>query len=100
MTEIGSMEIEVPRDTDSSFEPQTVRKRQRRLIGVDEIAGVAVGDALTTGEIAAHFDDVYGARVSMDTISRIIDKVAGEMRDCQISGSGSFSVVTVGSVSR
>jgi len=36
---------------------------------------------LTTGEIAAHFDDVYGAKVSKDTISRITDKVVGEMAE-------------------
>ena len=36
-TEIGPVEIEVPRDTESSFEPQIVKKRQRRLTGVDEI---------------------------------------------------------------
>ena len=37
LTEIGEVEIEVPRDIDSSFDPQIVRKRQRRLTGVDEI---------------------------------------------------------------
>jgi putative transposase len=37
LTEIGPVEIEVPRDTESTFEPQIVRKRQRRLTGVDEI---------------------------------------------------------------
>lgn len=36
---------------------------------------------LTTGEIAAHFDDVYGATVSKDTISRITEKVAGELAE-------------------
>jgi transposase-like protein len=37
LTEIGPVEIEVPRDTNSSFEPQIVKKRQRRLSGIDEI---------------------------------------------------------------
>lgn len=37
LTEIGPVEIEVPRDTESTFQPQIVRKRQRRLTGVDEI---------------------------------------------------------------
>lgn len=36
---------------------------------------------LTTGDIAAHFDEVFGARVSKDTISRIADKVIAEMTD-------------------
>jgi putative transposase len=38
---------------------------------------------LTTGEVAAHFDEVYGAKVSEDTISRITDKVLEEMSEWQ-----------------
>lgn len=38
VTEVGPVEIEVPRDREGSFEPQIVRKRQRRLTGVDEMA--------------------------------------------------------------
>jgi transposase-like protein len=81
LTEIGPVEIEVPRDVDSSFEPQIVRKRQRRLNGIDEIVLSLTAKGLTTGEVAAHFDDVYGAKVSKDTISRITDKVVGEMTE-------------------
>jgi len=81
LTEIGPVQIEVPRDTDSSFDPQIVKKRQRRLAGVDEIVLSLSAKGLTTGEIAAHFADVYGASVSKDTISRITDKVIGEMTD-------------------
>lgn len=81
LTEIGPVEIEVPRDRDGSFEPQLVRKRQRRLDGIDEIVLSLSARGLTTGEIAAHFDEVYGARVSKDTISRITDKVLDEMTE-------------------
>jgi putative transposase len=80
-TEIGPVEIEVPRDTKSSFEPQIVKKRQRRLSGIDEIVLSLTAKGLTTGEIAAHFADIYGARVSKDTISRITDKVIAEMAE-------------------
>ena len=66
-TEIGAVEIEVPRDTNSTFDPVIVKKRQRRLTGVDEIVLSLTAKGLTTGEIAAHFDDVYGATVSKDT---------------------------------
>jgi transposase-like protein len=58
-----------------------VRKRQRRLNGVDEIVLSLSARGLTTGEIAAHFAEVYGARVSRDTISRITDKVIEEMTE-------------------
>lgn len=68
-----------PRDTNSSFEPQIVHKRQRRLTGIDEIVLSLMAKRLTTGEIVAHFVDVYGATVSKDTISRITDKEIAEM---------------------
>ena len=61
LTEIGPVEIDVPRDTDSSFEPKIVRKRQRRLTGIDEIVLSLSAKGLTTGEISAHFQDIYGA---------------------------------------
>lgn len=81
LTEIGPVQIDVPRDTDSSFDPVIVKKRQRRLTGVDEIVLSLSAKGLTTGEIAAHFDDIYGAKVSKDTISRITDKVVAEMTE-------------------
>ena len=66
----------------SSFEPQIVKKRQRRLTGVDKIVLSLTAKGLTTGEVvAAHFADVYGATVSRDTISRITDKVIAEMSE-------------------
>ena len=83
LTEIGPVEIEVPRDIDSSFDPQIVKKRQRRLTGIDEIVLSLTAKGLTTGEISAHFQDIYGASVSKDTISRITDKVVGEMTEWQ-----------------
>jgi putative transposase len=79
ITEIGPVQIEVPRDREGSFEPQIVRKRQRRLDGIDEIVLSLTARGLTTGEIAARFAEVYGASVSKDTISRITDKVLGDM---------------------
>jgi putative transposase len=81
LTEIGPVEIEVPRDTNSSFDPQIVKKRQRRLTGIDEIVLSLTAKGLTPGEVAAHFADVYGATVSKDTISRITEKVVGEMAE-------------------
>jgi putative transposase len=83
LTEIGPVEIEVPRDRDASFDPVIVRKRQRRLDGIDEIVLSLTARGLTTGEIAAHFEEVYGAKVSRDTISRITDKVVEEMSEWQ-----------------
>jgi putative transposase len=79
----GQVQIEVPRDRDGSFEPQIVRKRQRRLTGVDEIVLSLYARGLTTGEISAHFEQIYGASVSKETISRITDKALEEMASWQ-----------------
>jgi transposase-like protein len=79
----GEVLIEVPRDRAGSFEPQIVRKRQRRLSGVDQIVLSLYAKGLTTGEISAHFAEIYGASVSRETVSRITDKVLEEMTDWQ-----------------
>jgi transposase-like protein len=51
------------------------------LDGIDQLVLSPSARGLTTGEIAAHFDEVYGAKVSKDTISRITDKVLEEMTE-------------------
>ncbi len=80
----GQVEIDVPRDRAGTFEPQIVRKRQRRLGGVDEVVLSLYAKGLTTGEISAHFAEIYGASVSKETISRITDKVLEEMHDWSV----------------
>jgi len=77
----GPVELDVPRDRGGTFEPQIVKKRQRRLSGVDEVVLSLYAKGLTTGEISAHFAEIYGASVSRETISRITDKVIEEMND-------------------
>ena len=78
---VGPIEIEVPRDRDGSFDPVIVKKRQRRLGGVDTIVLSLVAKGLTTGEVSAHFEEIYGASLSKDTISRITDRVVTEMAE-------------------
>ena len=80
----GHVEIDVPRDRAGTFEPQIVKKRQRRLSGVDEVVLSLYAKGLTTGEISAHFAEIYGASVSKETISRITDKVIEEMNDWSV----------------
>jgi transposase-like protein len=77
----GEVDIEVPRDRESTFEPRIVKKRQRRLTHVDEIVLSLYAKGMTTGEISAHFAEIYGASVSRETISRITDKVIDDMRE-------------------
>lgn len=77
----GEVRIEVPRDREGTFEPQIVKKRQRRLNNVDEVVLSLYAKGLTTGEISAHFADIYGVSVSKETISRITDAVIAEMHE-------------------
>ncbi|WP_413230338.1 IS256 family transposase [Kitasatospora herbaricolor] len=83
LTEVGPVEIDVPRDREGSFEPQIVKKRQRRLTGVDEMVLSLSARGLTHGDISAHLAEVYGASVSKSTISTITDKVMDGMSDWQ-----------------
>jgi len=76
----GDVEVDMPRDREGSFEPVIVRKRQRRVSDVDEIVLSLYAKGLTTGEISAHFEQIYGASVSRDTVSRITDRVIEEMQ--------------------
>lgn len=76
----GPVQVQVPRDRDGSFEPVIVKKRQRRLSDVDAVVLSLYARGLTTGEISAHFAEIYGASVSKDTVSRITDKVVEDMQ--------------------
>ncbi|MCX4761742.1 IS256 family transposase [Streptomyces sp. NBC_01275] len=83
LTDVGPVEVKVPRDTSGTFEPQIVKKRQRRLTGVDEMVLSLSAKGLTHGEISAHLAEVYGAEVSKQTISTITDKVMEGMAEWQ-----------------
>jgi putative transposase len=66
-----------------SFTPRVVAKRQRRFGGIDDLAISLTAKGLTTGEVAAHLAEVYGATVSKDHISTITDRVLDTMSDWQ-----------------
>ncbi|MFC9768548.1 IS256 family transposase, partial [Rhodococcus jostii] len=83
LTEAGPVELEVPRDRESSFEPKIVAKRQRRLTGVEDMVISLSAKGLTTGEISAHMAEVYGAEVSKQTISTITERVMDGMLEWQ-----------------
>jgi transposase-like protein len=76
----GEVNIDVPRDRDGSFTPVIVKKRQRRLGDVDAIVLSLYGKGMTTGEISAHFAEIYGVSVSNQVVSTITDKVLEEQQ--------------------
>ena len=83
LADTGPVELAVPRDRDSSFEPKIVAKRQRRLTGVEDMVISLSAKGLTHGEIAAHLAEVYGAEVSKQTITTITGRVMEGMAEWQ-----------------
>jgi transposase-like protein len=83
VTEIGPIELEVPRDRAGSFEPVIVPKRKRRMGGVDQMVLSLSAKGLTHGEICAHLEEIYGAKVSKETVARITDGVLEAMVEWQ-----------------
>src|SRR5215213_2952941 len=82
-TEAGTVELDVPRDRDGSFEPRLVRKGQRRLDGIDKIVIGLYARGMTVRDIRAHLAEIYDIEVSPDLISKITDAVLEEVRDWQ-----------------
>ena len=78
-TQAGPVRISVPRDRNATFEPQIVKKGQRRAGPVDEIILSLYARGLTTRDIQAHLEEVYGASVSPALISNITDVVHDEI---------------------
>jgi transposase-like protein len=78
-TDIGPVELRVPRDRNASFEPVTVPKGQRRLEGLSTNVISLYAKGMTTGDIQAHLFDLYGTEISRDTISRITDAVVEDL---------------------
>ena len=71
----GSVRIEQPRDRAGSFEPQIVRKHQRRFEGFDEKIVALYGRGMSVRDIQAHLRELYGVEVGHDLISRVTDAV-------------------------
>src|SRR5512134_2645708 len=82
-TELGPIELEVPRDRNGSFEPQTVRKGQRRLEGVDALVLGLYARGMTVRDIAAQLREAFDLDLSPDLISKITDSVLEEVKDWQ-----------------
>jgi putative transposase len=83
LTEHGEVRIETPRDRNGTFEPQIVRKRQRRFEGFDDKILALYSRGLSTRDIEAHLEEIYGVKVGRDLISRVTDAVIDDARAWQ-----------------
>ncbi len=82
-TEHGPVGIRTPRDREGSFEPQIVRKRQRRFEGFDEKILALYARGMSTRDIEAHLRELYGVSVGRDLISRVTDAVIEDVKAWQ-----------------
>src|SRR5499427_541402 len=83
LTDVGAVDLAVPRDRNGSFEPQIVRKGQTRLEGFNERIIALYARGMTTRDIRAHLREIYGVEVSPDLISRVTDAVIDELAEWQ-----------------
>src|SRR5215471_13398453 len=82
-TEHGPVEIKTTRDRQGSFEPQLVRKGQRRFEGFDDKILALYSRGLSTRDIEAHLAEIYGVKVGRDLICRVTDAVMEDVREWQ-----------------
>lgn len=78
-TDVGPVDLRMPRDREGTFAPATVPKYVRRLEGLGANVISLYAKGLTTGEIQAHLAEIYGTEVSRETISKITDEIVGDM---------------------
>jgi transposase-like protein len=83
ITDQGRIPIDTPRDRNGAFEPQLVRKRQRRFKGFDDKILALYSRGLSTRDIEAHLAEIYGVKVGRDLISRVTDAVMEDVRAWQ-----------------
>jgi putative transposase len=83
LTDIGAVDLAVPRDRNGSFDPKIVRKGQTRLDGFNDRIIALYARGMTTRDIRAHLREIYGVEVSADLISRVTDGVVEELAEWQ-----------------
>lgn len=81
--ESGPLTIEIPRDRAGSFEPQLIRKGQRRIDGMDEKILSMYARGMTVREIQGHLKELYATDISADLISSVTDAVLEEVKEWQ-----------------
>jgi putative transposase len=83
LTEVGPVDLAVPRDRAGSFDPRIVRKGQSRLDGFNDRIIALYARGMTTRDIRAHLREIYDVDVSPDLISRVTDAVVEELAEWQ-----------------
>ena len=80
---LGSIDLEPPRDRLGTFAPQIVKKRQRDISGIESKVISMYAKGMSTRDISTHINDIYGYELSAETISTITDKVLEKAKEWQ-----------------
>ena len=83
LTEIGDVDIAIPRDRNGEFDPKIIKKHQRRFEGFDDKIISMYARGMTTRDIQGHLKDIYGVDVSPDLISNVTDDVLKDVKEWQ-----------------
>ena len=81
--DFGSVEIAVPRDRNGSFEPQILPKHERRFTGFDDKIISMYARGMSTRDIQAHLQEIYGVEVSPGLVSDVTEAVMDDVRAWQ-----------------
>jgi len=79
----GAIELDIPRDRQSEFEPVIIKKHQRRFDGFDDAILSLYSRGLSTRDVKAHLEEIYGVEISPDLISSVTEAVIEEVREWQ-----------------
>jgi putative transposase len=83
VTDVGPVDIDMPRDRAGTFDPVTVPKHVRRLDGLTGNVISLYAKGMTTGDIQSHLFEIYGTDISRETISKITDAIVDDMTSWQ-----------------
>jgi putative transposase len=79
----GEIDLDVPRDRDSEFEPVLIKKHQRRFDGFDDLILSLYARGVSTRDIRSHIEDLYGIEVSPELVSSVTDNIHEFVREWQ-----------------
>lgn len=79
----GEIELQTPRDRNASFEPQLIKKRQTRITGMDDQILSLYAKGMSTRDIVAAFEDMYGVEISAGLVSQVTNAVMEQVVEWQ-----------------
>jgi putative transposase len=80
-SDFGEIDIETPRDRNSSFEPKVVAKRQTSVGNFSEAVVSLYARGMTTREIEQHVKDIYGVEISPQFVSRVTEELQQQITE-------------------